>query len=161
MEYTIHHHVSPCLSLYNLKKSLQDFPRRCPHQWVEPTNYLSLMLSIRNKLIYNDATLTSSSSITAFFTSYRFIPDMYLAIFELRLLNNQTETLKIPVNKFGMPLIARLINIDTNLPATIECDPFTSTEVWQGNHKIYSAQIKQENNQAFMVEALQHSYVIG
>lgn len=118
------------------------------------------MLSIRNKLIYNDTTLTSSSSITAFFTSYRFIPDMYLAIFELRLLNGNLETLKIPVNKFGMPLIARLINIDTDLPATIECDPFTSTEVWQGNHKIYSAQIKQENNQAFMVEALQYAYVI-
>ena len=57
------------------------------------------MLSIKNKLIYNDATLTSSSSITAFILSYRFVPDMYLAIFELRLLNNQTETLKIPVNK--------------------------------------------------------------
>ena len=155
MEYTTHHHVSRSLfSKYSLKKSFQDFPR---------VNFLTshTMLSIKNKLIYNDATLTSSSSITAFFTSYRFIPDMYLAIFELRLLNNQTETLKIPVNKFGMPLIARLINIDTDLPATIECDPFTSTEVWQGNHKIYSAQIKQENNQAFMVEALQHSHVIG
>lgn len=143
MVYTIHHHVS------NYPLSL--------------TNNLTpiTMLSIKNKLIYNDATLTSSSSITAFILSYRFVPDMYLAIFELRLLNNQTETLKIPVNKFGMPLIARLINIDTDLPATIECDPFTSTEVWQGNHKVYSAQIKQENNQSFMVEALQYAHVIG
>ena len=97
MVYTTLHHVSLFL-FSNMRRP--------------PTTYFPTMLSIRNKLIYNDATLTSSSSITAFFTSYRFIPDMYLAIFELRLLNGNLETLKIPVNKFGMPLIARLINID-------------------------------------------------
>ena len=120
----------------------------------------------------DDATQTHHHHLHSFLSqaidSFWYVPHYQSLSFETNSLNNQPpsiiETLKIPVNKFGMPLIARLINIDTNLsiPATIQMnDPFTSTEVWQRQPQDLLAQIKQENNQAFMVEALQHSYVIG